>query len=426
MILGQPLEARERIITELATQQVTSTDGIPFQGEEARHLAIRLVRIDMPKYRIENGRTSIAQKEFMVQRGLAPDFFSPSRAEEEEVQKAQHEILVAMARSSRVNLLKFFKDTPQNKPFILDCAGFVVNGNRRLAAVRALYEEDSTRYSKFGHIQVVILPPCDQRDVDELEARLQFDEDIKDDYSWAAEAYTIRSKQTNYSPDDLARIYRKTPKELTQLLERLEIAETYLARKNKEGQYHRVERAEEAFKQLQRASRKLTDSPAKEEFLREIAYTLIEDPAGDRVYAYIPKALAILDNIRTTLTADLLTTPATPPQQRLGEIDLLGHPSGDSPDEVYQQATTALMGLDESRANDVVEIIKDCIERHDRDERDRERSNYVSERIRDANTALQDALGGIDESQERNGILAQLDSIDHSVRALKTWASARR
>lgn len=273
---------------------------------------------------------------------------------------------------------------------------------------------------------MVILPSCDQRDIDELEARLQFDEDIKDDYSWAAEAYTIRSKQNHYSPDELARIYRKTTKELTQLLERLEIAETYLARKNKEGQYHRVERAEEAFKQLQRASRKLTDSPAKEEFLREIAYTLIEDPAGDRVYAYIPKALAILDNIRSTLETELLATPATPPPQRLGEIDLLGHPSGNAPDEVYQQATTALKGLDEARANDVVDVIKDCIERHDREERDRARSNYVSERVRDANTALQDALGGIDESQERNGIMAQLDSIEHSVRALKTWASARR
>ena len=84
------------------------------------------------------------------------------------------------------------------------------------------------------------------------------------------------------------------------------------------------------------------------------------------------------------------------------------------------------MGLDESRANDVVDIIKDCIERNDREERDRARSNYVSERIRDANTALQDALGGIEESQERNGVMAQLESIEHSVRALKTWASAQR
>src|ERR1035441_10513302 len=259
MILGQSLEARERTITELAAQPVSATHGIPFQGEEARDLPKRLVRIEMPKYRIENARTSLAQRELVVREGLQPDFFAPARAEEEEVQQAQHNILVAMARSSKVNLLKFFKDAPQNQPFILDTAGFVVNGNRRLVALRTLYEEDPTRYARFGHIQVIVLPSCDQRDIDELEARLQFDEDIKDDYCWAAEAYSIRIKSDHYTPEELARIYRKTPKELNQLLERLDMAESYLARRQREGQYHRVERAEEAFKQLQRTSRKLTD-----------------------------------------------------------------------------------------------------------------------------------------------------------------------
>jgi hypothetical protein len=425
MTYGQPLEARERVIAELARQPVTTTHGIPFQGEEARHFPIRMVRIDMPKYRIENGRTSIAQRERIVERNLQTDFFTPARAEEEEVQKAQHEILLAMARSGKVNLLKFFKDAPQNQPFILDSSGFVVNGNRRLAALRALYEEDAGRYTKFSHIQVIILPSCDLRDIDELEARLQFDEDIKDDYSWAAEAFTIRTKSAHYSQEVLAKIYRKGPKELNQLLERLEIAEAYLARRQKQGQYHRVERAEEAFKQLQRACRKLTDSPAKEEFLREIAYTLIEDPAGDRVYAYIPKALAILDNIRTTLAAEVLQTPPTQGTP-IGEIELFRNPSADSSDEVFRQATTSLLGLDESRATDVADVIKDCIERYEREENSRRRSNYVADKIRDANTALQDALAGMDESQERNGIPAQLDSIEHSIASLRRWATARR
>src|SRR5436190_2433638 len=176
----------------------------------------------MPKYRVENGRTSLAQREMVVQQNWRQDFFDPARAEEDEVQKAQHTILVAMARSGKVNLLKFFKDKPQNQPFILDSAGFVVNGNRRLAAFRTMYQENPTTYARFGHIQIVVLPPCDQRDIDELEARLQFDEDIKDDYSWAAEAFTIRSKSAHYSPEELEKIYRKKPKELYLLMERLE------------------------------------------------------------------------------------------------------------------------------------------------------------------------------------------------------------
>jgi DNA repair ATPase RecN len=294
-----------------------------------------------------------------------------------------------------------------------------------LAALRTLYEEDPSRYDRFSHIDVIILPSCEQRDIDELEARLQFDEDIKDDYSWAAEAFTIRSKSDHYTQEELAKIYRKTPKELNQLLERLDMAEDYLERRQKEGQYHRVERAEEAFKQIQRTSRKLTDSPAKEAFLKEIAYTLIEDPAGDRVYAYIPKALSILERIRDTLATEVLQAPSAEPAPP-GEIELFGNPDAEPSDQVYQQATTALMGLGESRATEVADVIKDCIEHFDREERDERRSNYVIDKVREANTALQDALGGIDESQDHSGVAAQLESIEHSVTSLRAWATAPR
>src|SRR5215212_1065728 len=122
MNLGLSLEARERILAELSAQARKDTYAIPFQGDDAKHFPIRCVRSDMPKYRIENGRTSIAQREMIVKENLNPDFFDSARAEEEEVQKAQHKILLTMARSSKVNLLKYFKDTPQNQPFILDCA----------------------------------------------------------------------------------------------------------------------------------------------------------------------------------------------------------------------------------------------------------------------------------------------------------------
>jgi hypothetical protein len=168
----------------------------------------------------------------------------------------------------------------------------------------------------------------------------------------------------------------------------------------------------------------LTESPAKEEFLREIAYTLIEDPAGDRVYTYIPKALAILEDIRTTLTREVVPAPpatTSPP----GDIDLFHDAATGAADQVFKDATTALMGMDETKAADVADVIKDCIDHYERTERDKRRSNYVAERVRDANTALQDALAGCDDSQEKTGISAQLDSIEHSVASLRKWLKAR-
>ena len=37
---------------------------------------------------------------------------------------------------------------------------------------------------RFKHVRVVFLPPCEQNDIDELEAELQIQPDIKSEYPW--------------------------------------------------------------------------------------------------------------------------------------------------------------------------------------------------------------------------------------------------
>ncbi len=425
MSLGEPLEVRERTIAGLDAQQKGDTHRVPFQGDENRYLPVRKVRIGLPKYRIENGRTMAAQRERVVNRGLTPDFFDTARAEEEEVQKAQHEILLQMARNGGTDLLSYFRGKTQTDPLILDRRGFVVNGNRRLAAMRALFQDDPQRYERFSHVNIVILPACDVRDIDELEARLQFDEDIKADYSWIAEALTLREKGRTYAFDQLASIYRKTEKEIRGLIERLEVSEAYLSRWNRSGQYHRVESAEEAFKQLQKKTRALSGSPGREEFMREISYPLIEDPEGDRVYNFIRKAPDYLDDILGALETTALrgVQPAT--LHEGGDLGLFGS-EADPQETRFLAAARSLQTLSESQAEQVAEEVKRSIESAELRERQRQRANYVAERVREANTALQDALAARDSAQDSNGIEAQLQAIDDAVRELRTWIATRQ
>lgn len=96
-----------------------------------------------------------------------------------EALEIQHDLLKQMLKKNpNADLREFFVDNIQEEPLILSHLGFVINGNRRLCAMREVREKkhkDSNRelYDRFQYIDVIILPPCDEKDIDELEAQLQ-------------------------------------------------------------------------------------------------------------------------------------------------------------------------------------------------------------------------------------------------------------
>ncbi len=165
--LGLPLAVREK---ELADLKATPSDrkyDVRFQGK-LRPFDVYSVRVELPKYRLENGRTRAAQQDHIAKNKLGKDFFDRSRSENEEVQAAQHEILKRMAAHSdpERNLFKFFEKRDQEQPLILDYAGFVVNGNRRLCTYREIHS--SPGVTRFSHVDLIILPKCSPKDIDEL------------------------------------------------------------------------------------------------------------------------------------------------------------------------------------------------------------------------------------------------------------------
>ena len=210
---GYPLHRRQQVISEAqkeaekagkATQRIGN-----FQGTLVDFPILR-IPIELPKYRIANGRTASAQQEWVTTTGKEEDFFDKD-PELYQVQEAQHKILSNMVGEE--GLQEKFKDTAikQTEALILDCNGFVINGNRRLSCWRGLYESKPQTYDHFRYVDVIVLPKCEQKEIDELEARLQIERDIKSAYSWHAQATMLKTKQrlNNYTTTELANISHK-------------------------------------------------------------------------------------------------------------------------------------------------------------------------------------------------------------------------
>ena len=422
MILGLPLPIREKELVDLQATPTGRAHEERFQGK-LQSFPIYRVRLELPKYRLENGRTSAAQRDWLSKQKKSKDFFDPSKAENDEVQEAQHQILIAMASSSdkEKDLFRFFSKREQEKPLILDASGFVINGNRRLATYREIHENEPSR---FTHVDVILLPKCDPKDIDELEVHLQVEKDIKQEYSWISLAYAIRLKidTQQYSEEQVAEIFQMSLKEVRQSLEKLTLAEEYLSSRGKEGQYLELEKTEFAFQQLQKARPKVGESSARQKLFCEVAYRLIDTREGDRVYAAIPDALVVLDDIRSTLEKETLGPEIAAKRVEIAKAadkDLFGNlKSQDIEDLAVFQA------LRESQNSKAVhEVIQNAIEAQKDRERSEKRGNSALDAIRAANTALNNAVNALGTQASTAGIEEQLTEIDQNVGKIRMWLS---
>ena len=161
MNYGWPLPKRMDLIKKLLNGQ--SIEGqFPIRFQRAlKQFNVYNVPLAMPKYRLANGRTQAAQEEYLASHSdLKPDFFRKD-LEFEQAQKVQHELLTKMV--SEKGLLDYFKTNEQEQPLVLTEFGFDVNGNRRLCAMRILFEKDPSEYSRFENIKVVFLPTCTEK-----------------------------------------------------------------------------------------------------------------------------------------------------------------------------------------------------------------------------------------------------------------------
>lgn len=392
-----------------------------FKGEKVS-LPIIKVSINLPKYRLENGRTSSAQEEYLAKNpSVAEDLFTAD-PELWTAQEAQHKLLLDMAKIS--DLAGYFEDTKniQTEVILLDEYGFVVNGNRRLATWRELLHNDKTKYSHFEYIDVVVLPHCDQKEIDRIEARLQITRDIRADYSWDARAKMLKLRQVRdgFTVPELAALYDISEGEINELFDMLSYGEEYLKSRGTPGHWSLVSKQEEAFRKIVQTRPKITSS-GKKELFKELAFVLIDKPseAGGRLYDQIPAIYTHLEKVATKLLEKY------PVKHQVDADDSLDDLLGTAPAVTATEST-----LDIPLAKEIVkpenidsarELLVDVLETEKQLKKDNKDANFLINCCARAQGQLHAAVQALKAETKTNGVSQQLDSIEELVAKIRAF-----
>lgn len=418
---GYPFERRLKELADSKPATPAATHAMEVKGEKVELPKFR-VPIELPKYRLANGRTASLQEQWLAANIDKPADFFESDPELDVVQEAQHGLLLSLVKEA--DLLTYFKDTAnkQIEPIILDEKGFVVNGNRRLSCWRDLYFNHSADYPHFAHIDVVMLPHCDDKEIDRIEASLQIKKDIKAKYSWEARAIMMRQKQKQhgFTDTDLADMYDMGEADVKQARSMLEMADAYLKSRNREHQWSDVSGAEEAFRQLHKAAKKTASTP-ETALLKNAAFALIDKPgaAGERLYGVIPKILEHLPKVKEKLAAAFpVAQPAADPttQELFG-----GGPVAATPDVSFALAAEIVKPENAAKVRDLVVAV---VETESELQKERNNAGYLLKQLTDANAKLQAAVSdGLRKDSTTTGALQQIESIEVLLGKIRDWLS---
>lgn len=415
---GWPLNKRREHFEQcLKGNASTHSTEIKFQGRP-QTFPVVAIPIQMPKYRISNGRTASLQQEHLARNPSLPKDFFKADPELINVQEVQHELLLKVVEQE--NLLKYFADlnNDQTEPLILDSNGFVINGNRRLTSWRKLHYGEPKKYSHFSHVKVIMLPHCDEKDLDELEASLQIHEDIKADYSWDTTANMMLQKHEEHGINyqEIADIYKMKLSDVEELLDMRGYAAEYLRTRSKENFWSEVSKDEFAFRKISESRRKMSDAPVgRKELFKQAAFVLIDSTEKDgRLYEAIPGIYQYLDQVEKKLQEHFKVQPAKADKKI---DDLFGGQaksdiSGPLANEIQKDANS-------SQAR---EIITEVIDAQKELKKEAKNAGYLLKKVADANADLQAAiLDGLKAESTVNGVEEQLRQLEGKIADIRTW-----
>jgi hypothetical protein len=272
----------------------TKTEEFFDYKDSRTELPVIHVPIDLPVYRMENFRTFSEQAEYLVREKKDKAFFRVGQ-ENESAQQVQHEILAKLAEKGKADsvmpVATALRHEGQRERILITSSGVVVNGNRRLAGMRELYESDKATFHHFSHVWCMVLPAdATPADILQIEGVLQGRPETKLDYDWIGDAELVKAIYELHKGDvdQAARTLSRKPSEVKTTLQALAEAEVYLRDWAKaEGEYSRVaESGEQLFKDLPGL---LANKPQDlQEASRAIAWTLFENGGKleGRLYSY--------------------------------------------------------------------------------------------------------------------------------------------
>ena len=320
--------------------------------------------IDVPVYRMENCRTFSAQQTEIAREGLQKDFFDKGQ-ELATAQQAQHKILVRLANQgtdSVTPIISILDKEGQRETILITSTGVVVNGNRRLSAMRELKNRaDGSVDERFTNIRCAVLPSDVTRDeIDDIEADLQARPQTKLDYDWIGDARLVRRQiGKNRSTKEVADRLRRSKADIENVLQALDEADLYLSEwVQKPGEYDLLQEGQQIFGDLPKAIAKKDAN--LQNASRAIAWSIYEnrDKVSGRVYRLnaafgklAPKVLEILE--------DQLDMPVDDDDDSVDDDDFAIDIDDDNDSKDYTPIIEALREED-SRNETIATLIEAC------------------------------------------------------------------
>lgn len=228
-----------------ASQKIKAKKTYDFEGPTDETLTVDVRELDLytPIFRLQNGRTDTQQDTYSaIHRDDVGDAFFEDN-ESEEAQVVQKEILMTIINNSSTGgeFLNDLKEKGLKAPLLITADGVVLNGNRRLAAMRHLKEEEAV--GRFDMVKVAYCPAnWNESQFIKVEEKLQIAEEFKEQYDWENEARLFKNGYKDISPLPNANAlcksrWGKDEKEIKKIIGRLGEAELYLESRNQKGRY---------------------------------------------------------------------------------------------------------------------------------------------------------------------------------------------
>lgn len=257
-------------------------------------LPVVTLSIDILLYRIANARTKDDQLSLIAQGRYRDGYFETTRQEDVDVQQAQHDILFSFAQEGQGESVvpiygELQKKKKQTEPILITSSGVIVNGNRRVSAMRELLQHQGTE--SFNHVSCMVLPPsATEPDLLEIEFKLQMAPETRLPYTWTNEARICKQlRDAGRSIEHIAEIKDDDPKRIEVLIRMYETAERYLNEwLGAPGAFDKLDNTRQAFYQM--ATRRQQKRPPQEkEVAQAFDFFVVENRTSleDRAYEFI-------------------------------------------------------------------------------------------------------------------------------------------
>jgi hypothetical protein len=293
----RPPHEREEQIQKSCGARIEQERFFFFRGEE-RLLDVIQLPVELPLYRINSYRT-LDQQLTLIANGKYPkEFFAPARQEDVEVQQVQHEILIEFAKEGvGDDILPIWDElerrAQQIQNLLITSHGVVVNGNRRLSAMRELHATGDTRYAKFAYVKCAVLPKdATEDELVEIEIQLQMAPETKLPYSWITTARAMRDlRNRKKSNEQIEAMMHVDGTIIDREISKLDHADLYLSEwLGKPNDYSAILKdTQQAFNQIATRNSSGKKTQDVRDATRSFDFFLVEhrDELEDRAYDYI-------------------------------------------------------------------------------------------------------------------------------------------